>query len=88
MRMYRYDIDSFYWNGTLLHAKLSQLWESDRRSKIPFPNGKRQFVIENERTGGFRRFRYQWEEMREEGMIWIFKSEDDIRVEILVNEGM
>ena len=83
--MYRYNIDSFDWDGILFHAKLSQLWDSDRRGRIPFPNGKRQFVIENERTGGFRRFRFEWEEWEEEGLYWRFTSEDGIVLRLFVD---
>jgi hypothetical protein len=37
------------------------LWEKSRQYTYPFPSGRKQFVIENEKTGGFRRFRLQAE---------------------------
>jgi len=82
--MYRYDIELFDWDGNLFHARLSDLWDSDRRGRIPFPNGKRQFVVENNRTGGFRRFRFEWEEVVDGGLYWKFKSEDGIPLTIFV----
>jgi hypothetical protein len=48
--------------------------------KIPFPNSKRQFIITNPKTGGFRRFRF-WKEIlnkKEHSCIYRFKSEDSI----------
>lgn len=81
MKLYRYDIDSFDWDGILFHAKQSELWDIDNQSSIPFPNGKQQFIVENRRSGGFRRFRFD----RKDGDYLQFKSEDGIPLRVYID---
>jgi hypothetical protein len=83
-----YSITQFNWNGKYrtFFANSHELIPSEGDYKVSFPNGKKQFMIKNYETGGFRRFRYEGEvqiftdeDYLPNGEIaWEFKSEDGI----------
>lgn len=102
---YRYHIGNFYWNKEL-NTFFSEAWNlscfNTDGSIHPesFPNGKKEFFIDNPNTGGFRRFRFVKEEssffhqVDETGngfdyecTDWVFESEDGIKCSILVSES-
>lgn len=53
-----YSIKDFDWStkAQLLSADASSLWALEDY-QFPFPNGRKQFFVTNNRTKGFRRFR-------------------------------
>lgn len=53
-------------------------------SQIPLPTYKKQFYLKNPKTGEFRRFSFQKELQDENAVYYIFKSQDDLYVHILV----
>ena len=59
--MYEYNIQDFTWSKKD-NAFYGTAWDlipnEPYEGTDPFPNGKEQFVIRNERTYGFRRFRF------------------------------
>lgn len=94
-----YDIHQFYWNKEA-NTFTADAW--DLMATLPdgtihpesFPNGKRQFIIKNYATEGFRRFEfvseeksfYQFESTGDvyECIDWVFKSEDGILCSICI----
>ena len=102
---YRYDIGNFYWSKEA-NTFFTEGWNlhcfNQDGSIHPeaFPNGKKEFYIDNPKTGGFRRFRFV-EELTEtlspidsDGSTfdftitsWIFESEDGIKCSVLVEEN-
>jgi len=100
---YRYDIRNFFWNKEL-NTFFAQGW--DLVAELPdgsihpeaFPNGKEQFYIHNNQTGGFRRFRFidtlteHYVDTYEDGSFsefqvdsWLFESEDGIKCNIIIS---
>ena len=94
-----YDINDFNWVKELntFFGYYEFLWEKSGQYNCPFPNGRKQFFIENEKTGGFRRFRLvsenvetQWYEYTDgsgevelgEFRSLLFSSEDGIECKI------
>ena len=59
----KYDIRDFNWVKELntFFAYNKCLWEMSGEYKCPFPTGRKQFFIENTKTGGFCRFRLESE---------------------------
>ena len=96
---YTYDIWAFRWNkeSNTLSASAWQLFSLNHPDlQEPFPTQKEQFIIKNNETGGFRRFRFQQEKRYEleieegcyaELIDWVFESEDGIKCVINVYEG-
>ena len=96
---YTYDIRDFYWSKerNTLSASAWQLFSlSHPDLQEPFPSDKQQFIIKNNKTGGFRRFRFQREKRYEldveegccaELIEYVFESEDGIKCVIIVYEG-
>lgn len=94
MQKYSYSIHQFRWNkeNNALYAAANDLACRMPDGSIhphTFPNHKSQFFIVNEKTGGFRRFRfireaiYAIEYDTELYMAeWIFESEDNIKCHI------
>ena len=99
MQDYIYDIHSFYWSKerNTLSASAWQLFSINHPDlQEPFPSQKEQFIIKNNETGGFRRFRFQKEVRYElevehgccaELIEYFFESEDEIKCIIIVYEG-
>jgi hypothetical protein len=58
---FEYKITSFTWHPEIntLIGNAKELWYEGYY--YPFPNGKKQFFIKNNKTQGFRRFRYSHE---------------------------
>jgi hypothetical protein len=64
--MYEYNIQDFTWNkekNTFYGTAWDLIPNDPYEGTDPFPNGKEQFTIRNERTYGFRRFRFESEEI-------------------------
>ena len=81
-----YDVKQFHWNGTTrtFHGEaphLVGLLPDGHFHNNAFPSGKKQFVIKNFETDGFRRFRF----MEELNGFYLFMSEDGIRCVICVD---
>jgi hypothetical protein len=53
-------------------------------SQIPFPTEKKQFYLKNPKTGEFRRFSFQKELQDNSTLYYVFKSDDDLYVSVLV----
>lgn len=99
MENYTYDIRDFYWSKerNLFSASAWQLFSTTNPDlQEPFPSQKEQFIIKNNETGGFRRFRFQKEVRYElevehgccaELIEYFFESEDEIKCIIIVYEG-
>ena len=87
MNKWTYSIHQFRWSKheNAFFAIAGKLWPNEH-THIPFPNGKREFFIENEETGGFRRFRFDSGTLVEGVEEWEFRSEDGIRCVILADE--
>jgi hypothetical protein len=52
--------------------------------QIPFPTEKKQFYLKNPKTGEFRRFNF-WQEVKDHNSLrYLFKSDDDYYVSVLV----
>ncbi len=91
---YRYHIRQFVWNkdtnsfyGEAPH--LESVMPDGNIHPEAFPNQKKQFFIDNPKTGGFRRFRYVRDIV---GNIdghtfteWLFQSEDGIECRISID---
>jgi hypothetical protein len=87
----RYDILSFRWDkeARTFTTDAWDLYDCDNEYSYPFPSDKKQFVIVNKKTGGFRRFRFVKEikyvydipELEESfpAVDWLFESEDGIK---------
>lgn len=86
MKDIRYNIHHFVWDkdSNHFHGHADKLWDTDNYYKYPFPNGKKQFFIDNPNTGGFRRFRFSHEVILNDITLLYFKSEDGINAEILI----
>ena len=59
--MYEYNIQDFAWNkekNTFYGTAWDLIPNDPYEGHEPFPNGKEQFVIRNDKTYGFRRFRF------------------------------
>lgn len=101
---YRYEIEDFNWNKetNTFYADawnlMCQLPDGSIHPEV-FPNGKKEFYIHNNSTGGFRRFRFLREsietffggdesqmEFSIETTNWLFESEDGIKCSICVEE--
>ncbi len=91
---YRYDIRQFNWNkdtnSFYAGAPYLECMMSDGTiHPNAFPNMKKQFFIDNPKTGGFRRFRFVKDIV---GNIagqsfteWLFESEDKIECRIAID---
>lgn len=98
---YRYHIRQFVWdkkqNEFFAEAPFLECVMPDGNiHPEAFPNMKKQFFIDNPKTGGFRRFRFVKENVIEttdgesEQMYylyteWIFESEDGIKCRIAID---
>lgn len=99
---YRYHIRQFSWNenDNTFYAEapyLECVMPGGDIHPEAFPNMKKQFYIDNPKTGGFRRFRFVKEEMmysndeNEMGVElyqftqWVFESEDGIKCKIAID---
>ena len=99
---YRYHIRQFNWNkdANTFYAEapyLECVMPGGDIHPEAFPNMKKQFYIDNPKTGGFRRFRFVKEEMmysndeNEMGVElyqftqWVFESEDGIKCKIAID---
>jgi len=91
---YHYHISQFNWNKdtNAFYAEaphLECLLPDGNIHPEAFPNMKGQFFIDNTKTGGFRRFRFQRELKggigNEEFTEWIFESEDGIECRIAID---
>jgi hypothetical protein len=101
---YRYEIEDFNWNKetNTFYADawnlMCQLPDGSIHPEV-FPNGKKEFYIHNNSTGGFRRFRFLKESTEKftpmdsdgnyfefELSSWLFESEDGIKCSICVEE--
>ncbi len=91
---YRYHIRQFVWNkdtnsfyGEAPH--LESVMPDGNIHPEAFPNQKRQFFIDNPKTGGFRRFRYVRDIVGNiDGQTfteWLFQSEDGIECRISID---
>lgn len=97
---YRYDVSQFVWdkkqNEFFAEACFLECVMPDGTiHPEAFPNMKKQFFIDNSKTGGFRRFRFVNEEAietidGENGQMylytqWVFESEDGIKCKIAID---
>ena len=97
MKEYSYSVNQFKWikeNNALYASAKDLVCRMGDGSIHPcaFPNHKKQFFIHNEKTGGFRRFRYTGESIygidynnERYLMELIFESEDSIKCHIKPN---
>ena len=91
---FRYDIEQFAWvkDRNTFYADAWNLYAlGDFVGIESFPNEKQQFIIQNFKTEGFRRFRFAAEIVyiyeyapSLNYTAWVFTSEDGIRCEICV----
>lgn len=81
MNTVHYDIRDFKWvaENKTFYGDGWDLYDAVGDYKQPFPNGKKQFVIKNYKTNGFRRFVFQSETTDPFGTYYIYTSEDGIR---------
>jgi hypothetical protein len=79
---YTYDIKDFDWDAKArtFTANAADLWLPDCHHR--FPNGRKQFFIENEKTTGFRRFRL----LTESTDTYHFISEDKVRINCIIKK--
>jgi len=94
MKKYTYSVNQFRWvmNNNAFYASATDLTCILNDGSIhphPFPNNKSQFFIQNEKTGGFRRFRFITEKIyaidySNERYLTelIFESEDNIKCHV------
>lgn len=94
MMEYHYNIEQFNWNKdtNTFYGEAPYLvcmMEDGSIHSEAFPNQKTQFFIDNNRTNGFRRFRYLKDITGDIGGIrfteWLFESEDSIQCRISVD---
>jgi len=67
------------------YGVIDNIYPIEEGSQIPLPTEKNQFYLKNPKTGEFRRFSFQKELQDNSDLYYIFKSEDDLYVYILVN---
>lgn len=81
-----YDIRAFHWDASenMFYAVKDDLWDINPLSNIPFPSDRKQFIIRNPMTDGYRRFRLVKEQESDNGLEYLFESEDFIRCIVLV----
>lgn len=82
-----YDIRAFYWDASeqLFYAVKDDLWDiNSHYNSIPFPNDRKQFIIRNPMTDGYRRFRFVKEQTDGNGFEYLFESEDGFRCIVLI----
>lgn len=80
MQTVHYDIRDFKWvkEENTFYGDGWDLYPSEEPYYIEaFPNGKKQFVIKNYKTDGFRRFTFKEEATDPFGTYYVFTSEDD-----------
>jgi len=92
---YRYHIRQFVWNKDTnsFYAQapfLECVMPDGNYHPEAFPNMKGEFIIDNPKTGGFRRFRFVKENKIMDGenylyTEWIFESEDGIKCKIAID---
>ncbi len=91
---YRYHIRQFVWNKDTnsFYAQapfLECVMPDGNYHPEAFPNMKGQFIIDNPKTGGFRRFRFVKEVTANIGEMqfteWLFESEDKIECRIAID---
>ena len=91
---YRYHIRQFVWNKDTnsFYAEaphLESIMPDGNIHPEAFPNQKREFFIDNPKTGGFRRFRYVRDivgNIDEQTFTeWLFQSEDGIECRISID---
>ena len=83
-----YPIQFFTWvkEENTFYGHSHELWHPDYAYN--FPNDKKQFYIVNQKTGGFRRFRFVKEvESTETWVEYLFESEDGIKCMVLVDHS-
>ena len=91
---YRYHIRQFVWNNDTnsFYGQapfLECVMPDGNIHPEAFPNMKKQFIIDNPKTGGFRRFRFVKEVTANIGEMqfteWLFESEDKIECRIAID---
>ena len=91
---YRYHIRQFVWNKNTnsFYADapfLECVMPDGNFHPEAFPNMKKQFIIDNPKTGGFRRFRFVKDIVGNVGeqsfTEWLFESEDGIECRIAID---
>jgi hypothetical protein len=91
---YRYHIKQFNWNKdtNCFYAEAPHLecvLPGGEFHPEAFPNMKKQFIIDNPKTGGFRRFRFVKDIVGNIGeqsfTEWLFESEDGIECRIAID---
>jgi hypothetical protein len=91
---YRYHIRQFVWNNDTnsFYGQapfLECVMPDGNIHPEAFPNMKKQFIIDNPKTGGFRRFKFVKEITSNIGEMqfteWLFESEDKIECRIAIN---
>ena len=81
MNTVHYDIRDFKWvkEENTFYADGFDLYDANGDYRHPYPNGRRQFVIKNYKTDGFRRFIFKEEATDPFGAYRVYTSEDGIR---------
>ena len=91
---YRYHIRQFVWNKDTnsFYGQapfLECVMPDGNIHPEVFPNMKKQFIIDNPKTGGFRRFKFVKEITSNIGEMqfteWLFESEDKIECRIAID---
>jgi hypothetical protein len=91
---YRYHIRQFVWNKDTnsFYGQapfLECVMPDGNIHPEAFPNMKKQFIIDNPKTGGFRRFKFLKEITSNIGEMqfteWLFESEDKIECRIAID---
>jgi hypothetical protein len=91
---YRYHIRQFVWNNDTnsFYGQapfLECVMPDGNIHPEAFPNMKKQFIIDNPKTGGFRRFKFVKEITSNIGEMqfteWLFESEDKIECRIAID---
>ena len=90
MKTYIYNINQINWSprNNIFYVDAWNLYARSQDGSMypePFPNRKKDFIIQNPKTGGFRRFRFVKEHHISFGideytqLNWLFESEDGIK---------
>ena len=87
MNTIHYDIRDFKWvkEDNTFYGDGWDLYPAEEPYIGSFPNGKKQFVIKNYKTGNFQRFTFEREYIDPFGTEWIFVSEDGYRCQINID---
>lgn len=87
MNTVHYDIRDFKWvkEENTFYGDGFDLYDADANYRQAFPNGRKQFVIKNYKTGNFQRFTYVKDIYDAKGTYWVFTSEDDYKCIIYID---